>query len=58
MTCRYGHKRVALLFTLVQATAAARVIEWPQKLTATAEQKGRVSSANDKSTREVSYANK
>jgi hypothetical protein len=58
MTCRYGHKRVALLFTLVQATTAARVIDWPQKLTSHSEQKARVSNTNDKSTREVSYANK
>ena len=59
MTYRYGHKRVALLFTMVQATAAAaRVIEWPQKLTLNTEQKGRVSTTNSKLEREVSYANK
>jgi hypothetical protein len=44
---------------MVQATAAAaRVIEWPQKLTLNAEQKGRVSNTNRKLKREVSYANK
>jgi len=61
MTCRYGHKRVALLFTLVQATAAARVIEWPKKLILNGEQRNRVSNGSNKSqadTTETSYANK
>jgi hypothetical protein len=58
MTYRYGHKRVALLFTLVQATAPAQVIEWPQKLILNAEPKGRVSNTCGKSQHEASYANK
>jgi hypothetical protein len=31
MTCRYAHKRIAVLFTMVQSVPAARVIDWPQK---------------------------
>ena len=29
MTCRYAHKRVALLFTAVQTAPVAQVIDWP-----------------------------
>lgn len=47
-----------MLFTLVQATAEARVISWPQKSTPTVEQKPRVSPINGKPVREISYANK
>ena len=47
-----------MLFTLVQATSAARVIEWPQKFTANGEQKARVENITGKSTQETSYANK
>jgi len=57
MTCRYGHKRVALLFTLVQATAAARVIDWPQKLSSHAD-KIRPSQLQGKPQRETTYENK
>lgn len=31
MTCRYAHKRVALLFTAVQTAPTARVIDWPSR---------------------------
>jgi len=57
MTCRYAHKRVATLFTLVQATPTARVIDWPQKLNNLSEQRVR-SGLNGRSIREASYANK
>ncbi|HWN97539.1 MAG TPA: hypothetical protein VNT99_21095 [Methylomirabilota bacterium] len=58
MTCRYGHKRVALLFTAVQATASASVISWPQKLAGSSEQRPRVSPTGGKPNREASYAGK
>lgn len=57
MTCRYGHKRVALLFTMVQATPVARVIEWPQKPSVNGEPKVRTASPG-KSQQEISYASK
>jgi hypothetical protein len=57
MTCRYAHKRVATLFTLVQATPAARVIDWPQKLNNGSEQRARTG-LNGKPPREANYANK
>lgn len=47
-----------MLFTLVQATSAARVIEWPQKPTANGEQKGRLENLTSKSPQETNYANK
>jgi hypothetical protein len=47
-----------MLFTLVQSTSAARVIEWPQKSTANGEQKGRVENITGKSPQETTYANK
>ena len=47
-----------MLFTQVQATSAARVIEWPQKPTVNGEQKGRVENLTGKSTQETNYANK
>jgi hypothetical protein len=37
---------------------AARVIDWPQKLTGNSESKGRVSNTSGKSQSEVTYANK
>jgi hypothetical protein len=57
MTCRYAHKRIATLFTLVQTMPSARVIDWPQKLNSAAELRAR-SGLNGKSSREASYANK
>jgi hypothetical protein len=57
MTCRYAHKRVALLFTAVQTPVTARVIEWPQKLNSTAEARPRALTSG-KSPREGSYASK
>ncbi len=57
MTCRYAHKRVALLFTAVQSTTAARVINWPQKLTSTTEHRNRVPASN-KPQQEMTYASK
>jgi hypothetical protein len=56
MTCRYAHKRVATLFTLIQAMPAARVIDWPQKSINSSESRARTS-LNGKP-RETSYANK
>lgn len=56
MTCRYAHRRIATLFTLVQAVPAARVIDWPQP-----SQDKRSRAAHEelnKSAREVSDANK
>ena len=58
MTCRYAHKRVALLFTVVQTTPAARVIEWPQKVSGSAEHRARILAADGKSQREAIYADK
>jgi hypothetical protein len=58
MTCRYAHKRVALLFTAVQTTPVARVIDWPQKASNSAEHRARVMAAGGKSPREVPYADK
>jgi hypothetical protein len=57
MTCRYAHKRIATLFSAVQAPVAARIIEWPQKLHASLDQRGRAA-ANGKSQREGIYASK
>jgi hypothetical protein len=56
MTCRYAHKRVATLFTLVQAMPAARVIDWPQKSIHAAEL--RLRSVLNGKPREATYANK
>src|ERR1051325_3149856 len=42
MTCRYAHKRIATLFTVVQATAAARVIDWPQRQNSNPEYRNRL----------------
>ena len=53
MTCRYAHKRVALLFTLVQATPAVRVIDWPQKPATTQDFRVRGVTNNGKSQRET-----
>jgi hypothetical protein len=58
MTCRYAHKRVALLFTAVQITPAARVIDWPQKASFHPDQRARGIAVSSKSSREASYANK
>ncbi len=58
MTCRYAHKRVAQLFIAAQPTVAAgRVIDWPQKMNSTSEQRPRVS-VSVKSQPENSYASK
>lgn len=57
MTCRYAHKRIATLFTVVQATPAARVIDWPIKTSHAIDQRGRAS-VTGKSQRETVYANK
>ena len=57
MTCRYAHKRVALLFTAVQAIPAAQVIHWPQKVGHSAEHRLR-SAAGAKSPREAANADK
>ena len=57
MTCRYAHKRVAMLFTAVQNPPTARVIDWPQKASNSAEHRARLM-AGDKSPREVAYADK
>ena len=57
MTCRYAHKRIATLFTVVQATPAARVIEWPIKGVSTAEQRAK-GGMMGKSQRETLYASK
>jgi hypothetical protein len=57
MTCRYAHKRVALLFTAVQVTPAVRVIDWPQK--ASNVNDPRIRAANTgKSQQETAHANK
>ena len=55
MTCRYAHKRIALLVTAVQTPVANRVIAWPQKINGSIE-RGRVVAG--KSQREGNYANK
>jgi len=57
MTCRYAHKRIATLFTAVQYPAAARVIEWPQKLHHPVELRVRPV-VTGKPTREGNYASK
>ena len=57
MTCRYAHKRIALLFTVIHETPAARVIEWPQASQGhTAERRQRQVSTETKSEQEESYA--
>jgi len=55
MTCRYAHKRVALLFTAIQAPVSARVIEWPHK---SSNAELRIRSVSGKPQREGSYASK
>jgi hypothetical protein len=57
MTCRYAHKRIATLFTMVQATPAVRVIDWPTRTSSTIDQRGRAG-LSGKSQREIVYANK
>jgi hypothetical protein len=57
MTCRYAHKRIATLFTAVQAPVAARVIEWPQKSVVSLEARLRPA-LTAKSQREGVYASK
>ena len=57
MTCRYAHKRVALLLTAVHPNAVAgRVIEWPQRMKNMAERAR--ANAGPKSSAEASYASK
>jgi hypothetical protein len=56
MTCKYAHRRVSTLFTMVQATPAARVIDWPQP--SQSDRRIRATAQADKSTREAVYANK
>lgn len=58
MTCRYAHRRVALLFTAMEGTSAARVINWPQKSNSHAEARVRAASGNGKSQRGTVYASK
>jgi hypothetical protein len=58
MTCRYAHKRVALLFNVVQSAPTIRVIEWPQKEAATFESRVRNAGSNGKSQLEKVHANK
>jgi len=57
MTCRYAHKRIATLFTLVQATVAARVIHWPQKQSTIPDYRNRTNFSG-KSQPEANYASK
>jgi hypothetical protein len=57
MTCRYAHKRVALLFTVVQAAPTIRVIDWPQKEVAF-DHRFRQGNAVGKSQWEKAHANK
>ena len=58
MTCRYAHKRVALLFTVIQTMPAARVIDWPQKANSLTDARTRGAANHGKSSRETTYANK
>ena len=58
MTCRYAHKRVALLFTVVQAAPAIRVIDWPQKEVMAIDQRARHGNAGGKSQLKKAHANK
>jgi hypothetical protein len=57
MTCRYAHRRIVTLFTMVQITPAARVIDWPTKVHGAIAQRGRTG-ISGKSSREAVYANK
>ena len=57
MTCRYAHKRVAVLFTVFQETPAARVLEWPQpSQTQAVEKRERETTETTKLEEEESYA--
>ena len=58
MTCRYAHKRVALLFTVVQAAPTIRVIDWPQKEVMTIDHRPRHENGGGKSQLEKAHANK
>jgi hypothetical protein len=57
MTCRYAHKRVALLFTAVLTAPAIRVIDWPQKQPAALDQRNRRAINTGKSAKEIIHAN-
>lgn len=57
MTCRYAHRRVLTLFTVVQqATPAARVIDWPKH--SPSDKRLRHASTTDKSQPEATYEDK